>query len=50
MCLEGVPIFKMVKLFRMLDECFGKRVHQDPWSKVEAKKGKRLTLGAFDCS
>lgn len=25
------------KMFRMLDECSGKRVYQDPWSKVKAK-------------
>lgn len=36
-CLEGIQIFKMVKMFRMLDECSGKRVYQDPWSKVKAK-------------
>lgn len=37
-CLEGVQIFKMVKIFRMLDECSGKRVDQDPLSNVKAKR------------
>lgn len=47
-CLGGIQIFEMVKMFRMLDECSGKRVYQDPWSKVKARK--RSTLGAFDCT